>query len=229
MMETKYSSCWWIVSVFASHQYCLCVGKNVCAMCTVATSPAVLRWLCDSPGTGCAWRTTPYIYVAWTSNNRVIMACELHCCLLPRCEALRIYHSGFPIATILWTSCLLTNKQTKKSWFANFQKKCSPVQSWPVFISILWYITKGWHWVGISSISILIVVSVGDERSYIFQTQSRVLLLALRLLLRLRKILKHQLRLLLTLRKLQSNSYKKDSVYFAAWGKIYGVDILPLI
>ena len=25
------------------------------------------------------WRTTPYIYVARTSNNRVIMACELYC------------------------------------------------------------------------------------------------------------------------------------------------------
>jgi len=30
-----------------------------------------LRWLCDSPRTGCAWRTTPYIYVARTRNNRV--------------------------------------------------------------------------------------------------------------------------------------------------------------
>ena len=29
------------------------------------------------------------------------MACELSCCLLPRCEALRICRSGFPIATIL--------------------------------------------------------------------------------------------------------------------------------
>ena len=59
----------------------------------------VLRWLCDSPRTGCAWRTTPYIYVAQTSNNRVIMACELYCCLLPQCEALRICRSEFPIAT----------------------------------------------------------------------------------------------------------------------------------
>jgi len=39
----------------------------------------------------------------------------------------------------------------------------------------------------------------------------------LRLLLRLRKILKHQLRLLLKLRKLPSNSYQKDSVYFMPW------------
>jgi len=27
------------------------------------------------------------------------MACELYCCLLPRCEALRICRTGFPIAT----------------------------------------------------------------------------------------------------------------------------------
>ena len=43
----------------------------------VATSPVALRWLCDSPRTGCAWRTTPYIYVARTSNKRVIVAWKL--------------------------------------------------------------------------------------------------------------------------------------------------------
>jgi len=36
-----------------------------------------------------------YIYVVQTSNNRVIMACELYCCLLPQCEALRTRRSGF--------------------------------------------------------------------------------------------------------------------------------------
>ena len=69
-------------------------------MFAVATSPVALRWLCDSPRMGCAWRTTPYIHVARTNNNRVIMACELCCCLLPQCEALRICRSGFPIATL---------------------------------------------------------------------------------------------------------------------------------
>jgi len=29
------------------------------AYAIVATSPVVLRWLCDSPRTGCAWRITP--------------------------------------------------------------------------------------------------------------------------------------------------------------------------
>ena len=77
----------------------------------VATSPVVLRWLCDSPRTRCACRTTPHIYVARTGNNRVIMACELYCCLLPQCEALRICRSGFPIATghllesMQWNCC----------------------------------------------------------------------------------------------------------------------------
>ena len=64
-----------------------------------------LRWCCVKcviqSRTGCAWRTTPYIYVPRTSNNRVIMACELHCCLLPHCEALPTCRSGFPIATAL--------------------------------------------------------------------------------------------------------------------------------
>ena len=36
-----------------------------------------------------------YMNVARTSNNGVSMACELYCCLLPQCEALRICRSGF--------------------------------------------------------------------------------------------------------------------------------------
>jgi len=72
---------------------------------SVATSPMALRWMCDQPRMGCARRTTPiYIYVAQTSNNRVIAACYLYSCLLPQREALRTCRSGFPIATI--ESCL---------------------------------------------------------------------------------------------------------------------------
>jgi len=43
-----------------------------------------------------------YIYVARTSNNRVISSGDLYCCLLPQCEALRTCRSGFPIATSSW-------------------------------------------------------------------------------------------------------------------------------
>ena len=42
-----------------------------------------------------------YMYVARTSNNRVISSGDLYWCLLPRCEALRTCRSGFPIATAL--------------------------------------------------------------------------------------------------------------------------------
>jgi len=42
-----------------------------------------------------------YVYVARTSNNRVISSGELYCCLLPQCEALHICRSGFPIATMV--------------------------------------------------------------------------------------------------------------------------------
>jgi len=39
MMETNCSSCWCIVSVFATHQFCFCAAKikNVCAMYTNQT------------------------------------------------------------------------------------------------------------------------------------------------------------------------------------------------
>jgi len=33
------------------------------------------------------------------TENRVIMAYDLYCCLLPQCEALHTCHSGFPITT----------------------------------------------------------------------------------------------------------------------------------
>jgi len=33
------------------------------------------------------------------SNNRVSTACDICCCLLPQCDALRAYRSGFSIAT----------------------------------------------------------------------------------------------------------------------------------
>jgi len=51
--------------------------------------------------------------VARTSNNRVIMACELYCCLLSQCEALSICHSGFPIATV---------ENTQKDWVSGSGK-----------------------------------------------------------------------------------------------------------
>jgi len=92
----------------------------------VATSPLALRWMYDSPRTGCArskipkymWREQAIIEWSWCVSDddegtsmwtieciderpqRVIMARDLYCCLRPQCEALRTCHSGFPIATL---------------------------------------------------------------------------------------------------------------------------------
>jgi len=46
----------------------------------------------------CAKNNT-HIYMARTSKNSVLMACDLYCCLLPQSETLRTCRSGFPIAT----------------------------------------------------------------------------------------------------------------------------------
>jgi len=51
-----------------------------------------LRWRCIKCVIHHEWdlcEEQQYVYVARTSNNRVIMACELYCCLLPQCKALR--------------------------------------------------------------------------------------------------------------------------------------------
>jgi len=51
-----------------------------------------------------------HIFVARTSNNRVIAARELYRCLLPQCEALRTCRSGFPITTVAATQTMLVAK-----------------------------------------------------------------------------------------------------------------------
>jgi len=116
----------------------------------LATSPVVLCWLFDSPRTGCAWRTTPYIYVARTSNNRVMMACELYYCLLPRCEALRTCRSGFPIAT-KWCcdqdvevvqSSAFTQKNVRSVWFVVKRRGCCCNLSGGVALTA-WFTTNG--------------------------------------------------------------------------------------
>jgi len=107
----------------------LCVYKHDRTQSGVATSRLTLHWMCELPRTGyhvCVKNNT-YMYVAWTSNNRVLWmewswwvtsndACEaseqlivlangddksdLYCCLLPQCETLRTCRSGFPTATM---------------------------------------------------------------------------------------------------------------------------------
>jgi len=102
--------------------------------------------MCDSPRTGCARRRTPYIYVVRTSNNSVIMACELYCCLLPQCEALRICRSGFPIATVL--GIIYTRTNTKLHTTVNTEKP--PRMMSKQCMSVILYKWMIWHLLDIS-------------------------------------------------------------------------------
>jgi len=38
---------------------------------SIATSPVVLRWMCDSLRTGCAWRTTPWCIFCLMRQNEM--------------------------------------------------------------------------------------------------------------------------------------------------------------
>ena len=74
-----------------------------------------------------------YMYVARTSNNRVISSGDLYCCLLPQCEALRTCRSGFPIARIVlliensaiavYRKCTI-NSILKKATFLLYRNAC---------------------------------------------------------------------------------------------------------
>jgi len=51
------------------------------------------------------------------------MACELYCCLLPQCEALRICRSGFPIATVVSDQYRHSYRKIRNWSNSSFQKK----------------------------------------------------------------------------------------------------------
>jgi len=78
-----------------------------CRSLSILSLPQPLDWSCIE----CAIHSQRdvreeqhHMYVARTSNNRVITACDLYFCLLPECEALRTCPSGFPITPF----CILT-------------------------------------------------------------------------------------------------------------------------
>jgi len=54
--------------------------------------------MCDLPWIRYAQKITP-IYVQHVQAIIVIVVCDLYCCLVPQCEALRTCHLGFPITT----------------------------------------------------------------------------------------------------------------------------------
>jgi len=64
--------------------------------CNLSVGVALNVWFTTN---GMCANNNTNIHAVRTSNNRVIVACELCCCLLPQCEALRTCHLGFPFAT----------------------------------------------------------------------------------------------------------------------------------
>ena len=90
-------NCWLLLSISEKMKD---VSVKLGKISIVANTWLVLRWMCDSPRTGCARRITLIYTWREQANNRVMVACNLYCCLLPQCEALHACRSGFPIATL---------------------------------------------------------------------------------------------------------------------------------
>jgi len=89
------------------------------------------------------------IYVARTSNNRVISLGDLYCCLLPQCEALHICRSGFwsqqnGAVTRMWRSCefSLHTENAQSVWFVVKSTGCCCNLSGGVVL-IMWFTTNG--------------------------------------------------------------------------------------
>jgi len=71
--------------------------------CNLSGGIVLIVWFTTN---GMCVQNNTIMYVARTSNNRVILSGDLYCCLLLRCEALRTCRSGFPIATTYALSML---------------------------------------------------------------------------------------------------------------------------
>ena len=74
----------------------ICEAKLKCC-CNLSSGVALIVWFTTN---GMCVKNNTIMYVARTSNNRVISSGDLYSCLLPRCEALRTCRSGFPIAIV---------------------------------------------------------------------------------------------------------------------------------
>jgi len=72
------------------------VKRRECC-CNLSGGVALIVWFTTN---GMCVKNTTIIYVAQASNSKRDCEHDLYCCLLPWCEALRTYHSGFPIATV---------------------------------------------------------------------------------------------------------------------------------
>jgi len=71
------------------------VKRRVCC-CNLSAGIALIVWFTTN---GMCVKNNTIIYVAQATNSKRDWEHDLHCCLLPRCEALCTCRSGFSIAT----------------------------------------------------------------------------------------------------------------------------------
>ena len=93
---------WWLLQVMRCASF-TCLSNVHLSIglhrdcCNLSTAVALnVRFTMN----GMCTKNNTHIYVARTRNNRVIMVCNLYCCLLPQCEAFRTCCSDFSTATI---------------------------------------------------------------------------------------------------------------------------------
>jgi len=121
-----------------------------------------------------------HIYLARKGYNRVIIACDLYCCLLLQCEALRTCRSGFPIATQPSLLCKLEHQVQCQNFFLgpnsfHAWKPCSirtHIKSCISRTSVIWKV--GWcvsYKFSLKSVSILLVCSTIPSSISIFTKQ----------------------------------------------------------
>jgi len=77
------------------------VVKRRGCCCNLSSGVALIVWF--TTNRMCVKNNT-IIYVARASNSKRDCEHDLYCCLLPWCEASHTYRSGFPIATIPYTT-----------------------------------------------------------------------------------------------------------------------------
>jgi len=123
---------WWLDISHGTARYC----------CNLSGGVALNVWFTTKNNT--------HIYVAQTSNDRMILWSDLYCCLVPYCEALCTCYPGFLIA-IKWccdqecegrAKCSLRKKNMRSMRFIVKRRGCCCNLSGSIAL-IVWFTTNG--------------------------------------------------------------------------------------
>jgi len=87
------------------------VVKRKGCCCSLSGGVALIVWFTTNGM--CAKNKNIYVWREQAIIREIAMH-DLYCCLLPQCEALRTFYSGFPIATVSWLSSCLTEATEEK-------------------------------------------------------------------------------------------------------------------